>query len=687
MTCLISAAAEVDSITLAATSGEVYLVRVAATAGELRPQVRVTASNGATVCQASSPFNPGLEISRCVVTQTGTQTISVSDAAATRTGTYNLYVQRLSSPIGASSLALSETATTVIATGAEAKTFTLTGAANEAFLLRMGVTAGQLRPSLRVFGLDGNVLCSGVQPFSPGAEITRCVLPQAGTYTVLAADSSAVQTGSANLFVQRLTAPANATALEIAKTSTATIQAISEADTYTLTGAANEAFLLRMGVTAGELRPSIRVFGLDGNVLCSGVQPFSPGVEITRCVLPQAGTYTVLATDSSAVQVGSYNLFVQRLSAPVDATPITAGTTTAATLQAAAEIDSYSVQAAANDVLLLRVAITAGDMRPAISVFDPDGVSICAASGPFSTGIELTRCLIPRAGAYLVTVGDTSAVKTGSYSLYAQRLTAPVGTRVIVAGENLIGGLQAPAEADTFRWSAGANDRLRVTVTATGGELRPGVRVFDPAGTKVCEALSPFTTTAEIADCLLPRNGVYTILVGDASATRTGTYRVAVSCLSSPCGAFYEAVIGPEGGQIIAGELQIDIPAGAFSSPTTLQVTPQPVTAVPAAGTQRVVRSFALLARGPGNTAITTAAQPVTYTLRHGDLDLSAQGITVSSLRLALWSSSEQRWMPLAEAGSTGSISATTTSITDVALVVVSSSQSRSFVYLPAVRR
>lgn len=54
MACQMSAAAEVDSFTLAATSGEVYLVRVATTAGTLRPQVRMLAPSGLQVCQAAN---------------------------------------------------------------------------------------------------------------------------------------------------------------------------------------------------------------------------------------------------------------------------------------------------------------------------------------------------------------------------------------------------------------------------------------------------------------------------------------------------------------------------------------------------------------------------------------------------------------------------------------------------------
>ncbi len=683
MTCTISTAAEIDSITLTGTSGEVYLLRVAVTAGTMHPLVRVNGPGGTLICQTSSPYSLGAEIAGCILTQSGTQTISISDTAATATGSYNLYVQRLSAPANPTPLIIGEVHPATITTGAEATTFTFTGSANDAYLLRMGVTAGTLRPSVRVFGADGTMICSASQPYALGTEITRCLLPQSGTYTVLAADTSVALTGSYNVSIQRLTTPVGATALTMGATATATIQASSEADTYTLTGTANAVFLLRMGVTAGSLRPNVRVFGTDGTAICSANQPYALGTEISRCVLPQSGTFTVMATDTAAVQTGSYNLYVQQLTAPVGATPLAWGEPTSTTLPLPAALDSYTIPAAASDLFLFRVAVTAGTLRPVISVFDPDGVSICTASQPYALGAEIAQCLIPRDGTFLVVVGDTSATQTGSYSLYVQRLTAPVHTRVIGDSETLAGAIRAPAAATAFRWSAGAHDQLRITMAITGGGLRPNVRVFDPAGTQVCAASNPYSTSVDIATCLLPRSGTYTVLVGDASVTGTGTYRVGLSCLSTPCGAAYTAVMGPQGGQVTAGELQMDIPAGAFASQTTIQITPQLVTTVPLAGGQRIVRSFAILAVGAGNAPVTTATLPVTYTLHAGDLDLPAQGITASSVSLAFGNVTGPQWTTVSQSDTGDSLSASSTTIADVALLATTARK----VYLPLLRR
>ena len=174
----------------------------------------------------------------------------------------------------ASSIAPGTTMTCAISTAAEVDSITLTGTSGEIYLLRVAITAGDMRPLVRVHAPDGTKICEVASSYAPGAEIARCVLPQDGTFTVLAADASAVKTGSYNLYLQRLTGPVGATALAVGATHTATIQAGSEGDTYTLIGTANEVYLVRMGVTAGELRPSVRVFSPSGTEVCAAIQSY-----------------------------------------------------------------------------------------------------------------------------------------------------------------------------------------------------------------------------------------------------------------------------------------------------------------------------------------------------------------------------------------------------------------------------
>lgn len=108
---------------------------------------------------------------------------------------------------------------------------------------------------------------------------------------------------------------------------------------------------------------------------------------------------------------------------------------------------------------------------------------------------------------------------------------------MIGSGDNLFGTIQSAAEADTFTWTAGDHDTVSITMAKTSGGLIPQVRIFDPAGTLVCQAGSPYGATATMNDCLLPRSGVYSILATDWSATQTGAYRLSLNCTNTVCGA------------------------------------------------------------------------------------------------------------------------------------------------------
>lgn len=399
MTCSISAAAESDTISFNGTQGDSMLVRVGTTAGTLNPRIRLAGPDGTMLCQAGSSYALGAEITQCLLTQTGTQTITVTDYNGTRVGSYSLYIQRLTNPVGAAPLAMNSIATASLTTAALAHSFTFAASRNESVIVRASSTAGDVMPLIRVFGSDGSVLCSAGNAYSAGIEISRCVLPFDGMYTILVADYKGTQTGTVNLYVQRLNAPVGAAAVAAGMTAAATIQTAAEADTYSMTANGSASVFIRVATTAGTMMPLVRVVDADGVALCTAGTAYSAGAEISRCLLPQTGTYTVLVSDYRGTATGSYNLYMQQLTAPAGAVALTPGETVAGVLQAAATMQTYRVDERADDVLLLRAGRSAGTMMPFLAVYDPDGVRLCTGGSPYYAGAEISRCALPRATA------------------------------------------------------------------------------------------------------------------------------------------------------------------------------------------------------------------------------------------------------------------------------------------------
>jgi hypothetical protein len=76
---------------------------------------------------------------------------------------------------------------------------------------------------------------------------------------------------------------------------------------------------------------------------------------------------------------------------------------------------------------------------------------------------------------------------------------------------------------DTYTFSASAGDMVLVRMTKSSGNIWPGIAVYSPDGTKLCETYG--SSTAKIASCALPSTGTYSILAYDGfNGTYTGNY-------------------------------------------------------------------------------------------------------------------------------------------------------------------
>ena len=98
------------------------------------------------------------------------------------------------------------------------------------------------------------------------------------------------------------------------------------------------------------------------------------------------------------------------------------GETIQCSIDAAAEMDSYSFAANAGDKVLVRVSRTSGDLWPGIRVYSPgpDATKLCDASSP--TTAEIASCTLPSTGTHTILVYDGfNGTHTGDYNLYLTR--------------------------------------------------------------------------------------------------------------------------------------------------------------------------------------------------------------------------------------------------------------------------
>src|SRR5512135_2052528 len=93
----------------------------------------------------------------------------------------------------------------------------------------------------------------------------------------------------------------------------------------------------------------------------------------------------------------------------------------------------------------------------------------------------------------------------------------------MIFGETIQCSIVSAGETNAYTFAASAGDKVLVRISKSTGDFWPGIRVYSPDGTKLCETNAP--TTAEIASCPLPSTGTYSILAFDSfNGTLTGDY-------------------------------------------------------------------------------------------------------------------------------------------------------------------
>ncbi len=647
ITCAISVPDEVDTISVQGTAGDVFMLRASVTAGDMQPAVELTGPNGASICKASNWYGSGVEVDHCTLLQDGIHTITVRGTRATQVGNYNLYIQRLNSPANPTALALGDVMVSTIAAAARADTYTIAGTAGEVLLLRVAITAGQMLPAIRVYGADGIRLCERTEYYTARTDIANCALPRTETYTIIVGDSRSSRTGTYNLFAQQLTAPVNARPIVMGIPLTSTIRSMAQADTYILNAVANDVLLLRAGTASGQMTPGVRVFAPDGTILCSAGNSYSTGSEINRCALPHAGNYLVMVDDMQVTRTGDYGLYVQRINAPENTTALSLTAINEVQITSAAMAATFTISAQANDVLMLRAGTTSGQITPHLLVYDQDGILICQATSSYNAGLEITQCLLPRTGSYTILVGDARITRPGNIALFVQHLVRPTQAPGIRANtlQSII--IDSAAITRAWTWMAGDTDRLQVRMTVTSGTLRPQVRVFDRDGVQVCTATAAYDTVAEIADCLLPRSGRYTILANDVSGVQTGSATLNVTCLSATCGPEESVSITDSGGTVNSANARLDVPATAFTQPISLTLLKLSTPATSATDRAQILSHFFLQAYNAEGVPVTEAQTPMTFTLQLNSDDLDAHGVDQATPGLYYWDTVLREWRML----------------------------------------
>ena len=328
----------------------------------------------------------------------------------------------------------------------ESDTYTFSASGGDVILIGSGRTSGNVWPKVRLYEPGGSLLAS--DHGSVYVEVPA-TLPGGGVYTILVSDGfNGTYTGGYNLYLQRLNGPAAAHPASYGETASGTVDVPVEMEAYTFSASGGDVILIgssrdpayrvylplilgspasagaaETGLRGGEcvsgnLWPKIRLYDPDGGLVAA--EHSSVHAEITHS-LPVAGIYTILVSDGfNGTYTGDYTLYVQRLNDPGNAVHLSYGQMSSGAVVLPGEMDTYTFDAGAGDVVQAGVSRASGNLWPKIRLYDPDGGLLQTEYGP--THAELSATLLS-AGTYVILVSDGfNGTYTGSYEVGVQKI-------------------------------------------------------------------------------------------------------------------------------------------------------------------------------------------------------------------------------------------------------------------------
>lgn len=291
-----------------------------------------------------------------------------------------------------------------------------------------------------------------------------------------------------------------------------------------------------------DFRPDLRLFDPDGVKVGDTDGPVSRFVDYTA---DKTGTYTVLVSDGSEYQAGSYVLRLAQTTKPFivpdgdDGGSISPGPAYSGTV-GWGDFDLWTFEAETGDGLILTLAETppigseATEFRPRIRLFDPDGLEVRDKSSTDAVEILYEAA---KTGAYTVMVDDLTADNPGAPGHYLLRMIQVPKPAPVSAGDE--GGLLANGtvhagvitigDMDVWSFHVTAGQWVKVSLTETAyeadplAEFRPRMRIYDPNGGLVATLTDPASTEITRTNF---QTGTYFAVVTDANEDQQGAYEL-----------------------------------------------------------------------------------------------------------------------------------------------------------------
>lgn len=182
--------------------------------------------------------------------------------------------------------------------------------------------------------------------------------------------------------------------------------------------------LIRANRTSGAIDPEIILLHPSGYIIADDGEAGTGRAELLSPPLMDTDAYTILIRDVDTEATGGYNLAVQSVNRPVNASTISFDDYRRDSLRQFAQMNAYRFQASAGDVVSVEMIAVARFLSPSIRLFGPDGELI--GSDVAADFALIPAVTLPTAGQYVIIAADNLGDETGEYFLVLLRSTTDV---------------------------------------------------------------------------------------------------------------------------------------------------------------------------------------------------------------------------------------------------------------------
>jgi YD repeat-containing protein len=521
----IQAPVETDGYTVTANAGDVFSVELARTetTGPFVPVGEVYDPSGKllTTVSPGSTNNHSLAFGTFAAAVAGKYTILTKDGNdGTRAGGYTLALNRLNQPCsGSPALGCSTVVDAKLEGTLRQNTYSLTAAANDAFLVRVLRTGSNqsFKPRVDIYDPQGNAVQTLI---TSDLARTNFIAPLAGNYTVIVADSlDGTQSGTYSLSSARLSRPCAATVTDCGKVLGASIDGPLRFSTFMYSAAAGESFTVRLFNPGGTVQPDIEIYDPAGQKVGTDI---SSNVRLVDVYRPIAGTYTLVATDASkSAGQGSFSVDLLRTKNACGGS-VGQGQPASAVVSGTTPFVSYRIPVNAVDLLQVRSASFTPNFSPLMEIYDADGVRL--DSGTYSVNRRAAT-----GGQYTVLLSGSNPQSSGAFAFSWQALNNPANAQQVACGATASGSIGPSNGFRYYQLSLTANDTAKLLLTKVSDNFSPQMELYDPSGARIA------ATASEAVQKV--RDGNYLVAVAPTTSSgETGSFALSLQRPNNPCG-------------------------------------------------------------------------------------------------------------------------------------------------------